>query len=115
MNRRFDFRIWHEKEKEMQYFPLVGAKGIYTGYEPIMECLQVTDKNTAFIYEGDIVSYPGETQDYLALVVWYRVNAGFGRQPLSGLSTYQGGDWAEYTIIGNIYEHPHLLEVKENG
>lgn len=113
-NREIKFRAWNPKSKTMWenvgYHPHQAEKhddGSMT-IAPFLECpiMQYTglkDKNGKEIYEGDIVQTPLES---VGVVTWHDCglqlifsNPGLGVKILSSQE-----------IIGNIHEHPHLLE-----
>jgi uncharacterized phage protein (TIGR01671 family) len=75
------------------------------------------DKNNKEIYEGDICKVWGHPQlqqkfEWDAVVIWEEFSAGFHFQKI--LPTQVIWDMGHNTceIIGNIYEHKHLLEEK---
>ena len=83
--------------------------------ETIGQYTGLTDKNGRKIFEGDIVRY-GDT---IHRVVFEQRNgtAYFGLV-YSSFETLPFGhyqDLKQIEVIGNIYDNPELLEVKQNG
>ncbi|GGB63784.1 phage protein [Lentibacillus populi] len=85
-----------------QYAVDKNTVGQYTGLK---------DDNGVPIYEGDVY-HQGDPN--ILYVVEYRGTGFFGKQ--IGNSSYAGIDhWLDkIEIIGNIYEHPHLLGGESN-
>lgn len=111
--REIKFRAWDKEIRDIFVPTCVPL------FEPskyiLMQYTGLKDKNGVGIYEGDIVqNLRGKKnkvyweQDILA---WncetFSVNGRKGYLMLSDLDSV-----ATLEVIGNIYEHPHLLEVK---
>jgi uncharacterized phage protein (TIGR01671 family) len=131
--RQIKFRAWDKDSKRMHYAEdLIGPGGwviqfhgeplkigIHSVFEPenvkLMQYTGLEDKNGKEIYEGDIVRTT-------------RISVGFWRvraRKLTGEVVYQPGAFTighgaaaqlisphrdDLEVIGNIYEHPELIE-----
>lgn len=131
IEREIKFRAWfgglHNEKMVYDYEGTYyfESYGFYTEEIPIMQYTGLTDKNGKEIYEGDIITtdkyicIDEGKQNYVLLVeifncasfiTAYCVNknkAGIS----DGITEIIDVD-EEYTILGNIYENPELLEKK---
>lgn len=134
MKREIKFRAWDSKSKKMlESFDVsqdgyVGIVNMFETHEPIYDAvlLQYTgqkDKNGKEIYEGDII----EALSLFKLTPEFKIkgkilfnergywvaeeiNPKYSEQEYLYELTKQDGDGTiRCEIIGNIYEHPHLL------
>jgi uncharacterized phage protein (TIGR01671 family) len=124
MSREIKFRAWDNVEKRM-----VVPRGIsFTDHEiyidnktgsaderlllevELMQYVGLDDKNGTPIYEGDIVKESPDGIMYYTRVVEYSGH-GFCLSKLASFLQHEV-DWSELEVIGNVYEHPELLERK---
>lgn len=78
------------------------------------ELLQSTglkDKNGAEIYEGDLFRTADVDNVYIDIVVWSEIDGSWAFENAHGHCTVLANDinLSHGEVIGNIYEHPHLL------
>ena len=119
MNDRLRFRCWQVDEKFMRYD--IQRITWWTALDEcsrdnekyiVMQCTGLKDKNGKLIWEGDVVKIRG---GYLRKVAWCNFLASFTLQ-----CTYEECDVHigspnlhderhHIEIIGNIYQHPELL------
>jgi len=78
---------------------------------PLMQSTGLLDRKGVEIYEGDIISDENTTFE----VEWYLAKWHFKR--ISGAYQYpsESARAAFMKVVGNIHQHPHLLEGGKNG
>lgn len=128
---RYRIRIWDKGRKRMSYnedgwsgsYGTISLIDVYTGYEDsdewedyvLMACTGLKDSEGNLIYEGDILT----TEDApLCSIRWCERGGGFefyvyenGEQHESHMH-FTGHDADTGKVLGNIYEHPSLLEAE---
>ena len=78
----------------------------------------LTDKNGRRIFEGDILGgflYDEYPEHETVVVVEWHENMWVTRQGKCFPDLLEQGDFDCFKVIGNIYDNPELLEVKQNG
>lgn len=111
---------WFEIDYTDEYLKEKGIEPqaiLYTDYERVQcelksmgEYTGLKDKNFREIYEGDIISIPRWRNSKYQVVFesgMYRAK-NLDEESKVSLATFKGEVSCE--VIGNIYEHPHLLE-----
>jgi uncharacterized phage protein (TIGR01671 family) len=102
-----------------------GLKPYSIDPETVGQYVGLKDKNKKEIYEGDIVRNH-RNLDYKELIVcrwqealddgrWTIEKPGFRFERINGVGTTIWVANKHFEVIGNIYEHPHLLGGENNG
>lgn len=130
---KLKFRAWLKKEQKMDNYIdhiswledelycigdgityMVSAEDLV-----LMQSTGLRDKNGKEIFEGDIVQFEDcytET-DFLyvntGIVEWSQGSFTITNRDSVEMGDLLDGEFLDVTIIGNVYENPELLEVKE--
>ena len=122
--REVKFRAWlkgvFDEEGDMVYFDLFSTDGNYIIKEErsvregdaVMQYTGLKDKNGVEIYEGDVVRYRDGVSHWdggytKPTEVKYEYGSFF---PFCGCGGEYSMDVDDAVIIGNVHEHPELLE-----
>lgn len=112
-----DRAIIYQQEPEIEKYPVYAdTVGQYTGLK---------DKNGKKIFEGDIVRGVAYGSEWIGVIIWIDKIASFGLhhgheiawENCSILKRASAGMDDEFTaeVIGNIYDHPELMEGGGDG
>lgn len=125
--REIKFRIINplfKKEYIIQYLTLQdiaedNEDGVLDNdLEPIIhQYTGLKDKTGKEIYEGDLVRYstnweykvPDESQNHVVIFK----DGMFGIKAYKTEAIHKLTSWASFEVVGNIYEHPELIEVND--
>ncbi len=135
MKDRFKFRAWIKSEKRYGYLLNLfncGANSkqyeveeydeqgdsytVYSSDEVVLQqCTGLKDKNGELIFEGDIVEFRNPLGMKKRGIIIYDIDAAlFQIQYLDFSDDWELLDTFILKVIGNIYENPELLEVKND-
>lgn len=129
MSREIKFRAW-DGEKMRTDCNIDAAYGFVSRQEPVgdycdavtkdwslMQFTGLLDAQGREIYEGDVVIWHGLDANENGRVVWSQKDSRFAIQFKDGepygFGITEGQNRIQ--IIGNIYEHPHLLSDNKEG
>lgn len=135
--REIKFRAWDRFKGEMVELTLLGLQWTYVdeltvyGVDnerggvaksksdkvPVMQYTGLKDKNGKEIYEGDVVSTEClQVADHTEVwQKWHNLEVLYLDDIAAFVPFHEFGtdsDYVRYEVIGNIYEHPELLEAK---
>lgn len=118
--RQLKFRFWNPTTSEMSFShddaTIWNGLLVCEGDTVAMQFTGLKDKEGKEIYEGDILQLDGKNKYQVVFedgkFVCYHINKAWGKW--GDLSRFFDADFDEYKIcvIGNIFEHRHLIENK---
>lgn len=110
-----DISGWNVAPNQPDYHGewICGESQSKTPHFTLMQYTGLQDKNGREIYEGDILGEPGEPRACFQIVWDERGLAWAGQSPWAGrFLLVENRPGRDDIVIGNIYEHPQLLEPK---
>ena len=123
--REIKFRAWEDESEVMRYSNDMHLAEFFNYCEgwKIMQYTGLKDKNGKEIYEGDIIELGVEKKPafFIYEVMWDFLGFNFRRKGTSNiifpfkddLGIYEWKkNFLQVEVIGNIYENPELLKVK---
>lgn len=113
---RYKFRVWNEELEEMytiskeKYLGSTGIVDPYVGHEKAvwMQFTGLTDKNGKEIYEGDIITTDIDSIKGTLIYRYGCFQVKYGHEKYKSLINISYPE-----VIGNIYQHKHLLKENE--
>lgn len=123
-NERFRFRAWDTEYNRMTQPYASWPKGellVNGGYKDLilMQCTGLRDSEGTLIWEGDVIEIvEDEDKGSIYSIRWCTPGGGFEFSLPDGTEVHQHFtryDAEGLKVIGNIYEHSHLLEIGGKG
>ena len=125
--RTIKFRAWHKQRKEM--LPVIDIEYLMTNgslitnykdfvdniYPNIMQFTGLLDKNGVEVFEGDVVksnSHKPTTFKIEFIEGGFCATQSEHNYPLD-INHFYPSTGCMIEVIGNIFQHPHLLEVNQ--
>ena len=120
------FRAWDKDEKyfiteativldkdgsveEIEYYHTKLGHSVYNdiSYYELLQSTGLKDKNGVEIFEGDVVK---NNYDEIGRIRWFKGSFDFCDTEGEAFYLFSMGAAQPFEILGNIYEHPYLLE-----
>ena len=82
----------------------VSGSGVLPHKSPQMQFTGLTDANGVKVFDGDVIA---DEEGYLSKIYWSEKDFMWCVSDIGGLCELIGSD---FKVVGNIYEHAHLLK-----
>lgn len=108
--REIKFRVWRPEMKRFRYFDLSTGFNTenYDKFPPVMQYTGLKDKNGVDVYESDVAL--GFNGELVGQINWSGEDCAFIFNSSSGAAMLNPDYINNFEIIGNIYEHIHLIK-----
>lgn len=93
---------------------IINSEAYHVDFSTVGRFTGLTDHNGVKIFEGDVIEYTDGCNDWLGAVKYASDDAQFFVRFIGGdVESFDNLYSVDCEVIGNIYDNPELLEVKE--